>query len=304
MIIPPYLIPGARIGITCPAGAVAMEDMKYMFNQLSDWGFSYVLGSTIGSSYFKYSATDDERLADLQRMLDDDSIDAILFGRGGYGSVRIIDQLDFSKFIQKPKWLLGFSDITCIHSHIHTNYGIATIHAHMSGGYKPKEFNFESTKSILDVLTAKPIQYQIIPHGMNRLGDADGMLIGGNLTLLADLIGTPSDVDTKGKVLCIEDISEYKYKLDRMLWQMKRSGKLDHLAGLLVGGFTDTLDNEIPFGMTEYEMVWEKVKDYDYPVCFDFPIGHQPRNLALKLGIPYHLHVGKHWVELKEQVTA
>lgn len=300
MIIPPYILPGQKVGITCPAGAVDLEEMKYMFNQLNDWGFPYEIGHTVGNSWFKFSATDDERRTDLQRMLDDPEIHAIFFGRGGYGVVRIIDQLDFSTFKEHPKWLIGYSDITCLHSHIHTQFGIATLHAHMSGGYKPEAFDEDATRSIFSAITGRPAAYHIPPHPMNRAGDVQGILCGGNLALLSDLVGTPSDLETDGKILFIEDIAEYRYNIDRMLWQLKRAGKLNKLAGLLVGGFTDTQDNDIPFGISEYDMVWEKVKDFDYPVCFDFPVGHQARNVALKCGAHYRLTVGKHLVELME----
>lgn len=300
MIIPPYILPGQKVGITCPAGAVDLEEMKYMFNQLHDWGFPYEIGNTVGNSWFKFSATDDERRADLQSMLDDPEIHAIFFGRGGYGVVRIIDQLDFSTFQAHPKWLIGYSDITCLHSHIHSQFGIVTLHAHMSGGYKPETYDEDATRSIFSALTGMPAAYHIPPHPMNRMGDVQGILCGGNLALLSDLVGTPSDIETDGKILFIEDIAEYRYNIDRMLWQLKRAGKLNKLAGLLVGGFTDTQDNDIPFGMSEYDIVWEKVKDFDYPVCFDFPVGHQARNVALKCGAQYRLTVGKHLVELVE----
>lgn len=304
MIIPPYLQKGNTIGITCPAGAVNMDDIQHMFSQLESWGFKLKIGKTIGTSFNKFSATDDDRLQDFQSMLDDDSIDAIFFGRGGYGVVRIIDKIDFSKFIQKPKWLLGYSDITVFHSHLNNHLKISSIHAHMCGGYKPNDFDAASTQSIIDVVTGKSICYDVASHDMNRVGVCEGELVGGNLCLLSDLIATPSDIDTKGKILFIEDIAEYKYNLDRKMWQLLRAGKLDNLAGLIVGGFTDTQDNEVPFGMTEYEIVWEKVKDFSYPVCFDFPVGHQARNVALKVGVSYELIVEKEKVILKESTIS
>ncbi|HPI53856.1 MAG TPA: LD-carboxypeptidase [Chitinophagaceae bacterium] len=300
MHIPVYLKPGDTIGITCPAGALSLETIQPMLDQLTAWGFQLKIGATVGTNFQKYSAPDEIRAADLQQMLDDPNVDAILFGRGGYGVVRIIDQIDFARFIQHPKWLLGYSDITCFHSHIHTQFQIATMHAHMSGGYLPNDKDEASTQSIYDCLLGKPIEYSVVGHAMNRVGTASGQLIGGNLALLSDLIGTPSDIDTAGKILMIEDIGEYKYNIDRMLWQLKRSGKLNHLAGLIVGGFTDTMDNEVPFGMTEYEIVWEKVKEFNYPVCFDFPVGHQARNLALKFGAQYLFQVSHETVQLKE----
>ncbi len=298
--IPPYLKPGDTIGITCPAGSVQLEEMKFMFTQLRDWGYKLKIGKTVGSSYYKFSATDEERLIDLQIMLDDQEINAILFARGGYGVVRIIDKLDFSNFIERPKWLVGYSDITCFHSHVHTQFNIATIHAHMGTGYNPEHNDAFSTSFINKILSGIRIDYKIPAHEMNRENSCKGKLIGGNLALISDLIGTKSDIDTNGKILVIEDIGEYKYNIDRMLWQLLRAGKLSNLAGLLVGSFTDTLDNEIPFGMTEYEMIWEKVKDFDYPVCFNFPLGHQVKNRPLKMGIEYELIVDYEFCKLVE----
>jgi muramoyltetrapeptide carboxypeptidase len=286
-----FLKAGDTIGIMCPAGAVTAEKMEAMYRQLRQWGYNIKVGKTVGSSYFKYSATDAERLKDLQQMLDDTSIKAILFGRGGYGCVRIIDDLDFTQFNKKPKWLLGYSDITCLHGHIHSNYNIPTIHGQMSGGYQASDWHQDSIDSIHQVLSGEKIKYAVAGHAMNRLGQAEGILVGGNLALISDLIGTKSDIDTKGKILFIEEIGEYAYNIDRMMWQLLRAGKLDQLAGLLVGGFTDTQDNETPFGKTEKEIVWEKVKDFKYPVAFDFPVGHQAENLALKIGVSYQLKV-------------
>lgn len=300
IIQPPYLKPGDTIGITCPAGAVNLSEMEAMFSQLREWGFQLKIGSTVGSNYFKFSASDQERIDDLQVMLDDENIKAILFGRGGYGVVRIIDQLNFSKFRSHPKWLLGYSDITCFHSHLQTQFKIASIHAHMGAGYRPENRDEYSTNMILNALTGIPANYNIESHEMNRIGNAQGILCGGNLALLSDLIATPSDIDTTGKILVIEDIAEYKYNIDRMMWQLLRAGKLNHLAGLIVGAFTDTLDNEVPFGMSEYEIIWEKVNSFSYPVCFNFPVGHQVLNYPLKMGGSFDFHVEESRVILKE----
>lgn len=299
-ILPPFLNAGDKIGITCPAGAVNLEEMQAMFETLKSWGFEVVVGKTVGTQYYKFSAKDDERFSELQEMLDDVAIKAICFGRGGYGLVRIIDRLDFSKFKQSPKWLVGYSDITCLHSHVNTQFNIATLHAHMGAGYRPENYDSLSTASIYNALIGKSIGFEIEPHELNRPGSAEGILCGGNLALLSDLIGTPSDIDTNGKILVIEDIAEYKYNIDRMMWQLLRAGKLTHLAGLVVGAFTDTQDNEIPFGMSEYEIVWEKVKDFRYPLVFGCKVGHQSENYALKLGSQYRLEVSKEKVQLMD----
>ena len=297
-IIPPFLKPGDTIGITCPAGAVHLPDMECMFTQLRNWGYKIKIGNTVGSSYFKFSGTDQERINDLQHMLDDENINAILFGRGGYGLVRIIDQLDFTKFLQQPKWLAGYSDITCLHSHLQTVYKVASIHSHMGAAYRPEYQDEFSTFQLNEVLKGRSSDYKIDAHELNRKGIGAGELTGGNLALLSDLTGTASDIDTTGKILVMEDIGEYKYNIDRMMWQMRRAGKLSNLAGLLVGSFTDTLDNEVPFGMTEYEMIFEKVKDFKYPVCFNFPVGHQAMNYPLKMGVEYELTVDENGVRL------
>ncbi|MBL7754525.1 MAG: LD-carboxypeptidase [Chitinophagaceae bacterium] len=302
MRMPPYLKPGARIGITCPAGAVSLETMTPMIQQLQDWGFEVYCGQNVGTSFGKFSSPDDVRLADLQALLDDDRIEAILFCRGGYGLVRILDRINFSRFVQNPKWLLGYSDITYLHSHVNRQFEIVTGHTQMSGGYLPDSYDVESIQSIFSLLSGKPLKYSFPSHPMNRCGQARGVLTGGNLAILSDLAGSLSEVDTSGKILVIEDVGEYLYNIDRMLWQLKRAGKLDQLAGLVVGSFTDTKDNEISFGMDVCAMVEEKVKEYVYPVCYDFPVGHQARNVALKLGAEHVLEITETGCCLKEEV--
>ncbi|MFZ4753025.1 MAG: S66 peptidase family protein [Chitinophagaceae bacterium] len=304
LLKPTPLKPGARIGITCPAGAVNPEGMEYMYDQIRVWGFEPVPGKTVGTNYFKFSGTDADRLNDLQMMLDDSSLDAILFGRGGYGVVRIIDLLDFTQFKVRPKWLVGYSDITCIHAHLQQVLQIQSIHAHMYGGYQPDSSDETSTQSIYHLLQGGEMHYQTASHPMNQNGRGEGVLIGGNLALLSDIAGSVSDPDTTGCILVIEDVGEYLYNIDRMMWQLKRAGKLDRLNGLLVGSFTESQDNEIPFGMNEYEIVKEKVKDLPFPVCFGFPVGHQKENWALKMGSFCQLEVSDEGVVLKEMDLA
>jgi muramoyltetrapeptide carboxypeptidase len=300
MIIPPYLQAGDIIGICCPAGALSLEAVQPMITQLEFWGFEVQLGKTIGTSHHKFSGTDAERLHDFQTMLNDDKIKAILFGRGGYGFVRIIDAVDFTHFLQKPKWLVGYSDITVLHNHANTHLKVATIHAHMSGGYMADSFDNDSTMSIYYALTGRAAKYEIPTNASTETNSCTGELVGGNLAVISDLIGTNSDIDTRGKILVIEDIGEYRYNIDRMMWQLFKSGKLDNLAGLIVGGFTDGKDDDIPFGKNEYEIIWEKVSLYTYPVCFGFPVGHQPKNVALKIGVPHRLSIEKNKIVLQE----
>ncbi len=293
---PPYLKPGDTVGITCPASPMDAEDLLQCQNAVTRWGFKTSYGKTVSNHWQRFGGTDDERAADLQRMLDDDRINAILFGRGGYGVMRMMDKLNWEKFIQKPKWLVGYSDITAIHCQVHSLCGIPTIHADMGNGFSDEED--ASSLSLKKMLTGDKQPYQAEPFALNRTGDAWGKLVGGNLSLVTAMQGSKSALDTAGKLLFIEDVSEYKYTIDRMMLNLKRSGKLDNLAGLIVGGFTATKKDEEEiepikdkFLLTVEELIFEKVKELNYPVCFHFPAGHQKINLALKLGASYHLQV-------------
>ncbi len=299
--IPPCLQKGDTIGIICPAGAMPVEKVSECIRILNeDWGFTTKVGKTVGNAFNYFSGTDEERLNDLQEMMDDDSIKAVLCARGGYGMTRIIDKIDFKKFKKQPKWIIGYSDITVLHSHLYSQYYISSLHSPMAGAFNEDGFKNEFVQSLRHVLEGKKIKYNCPAHEFNRKGEAVGELVGGNLALLAHLTGTDSDIKTRGRILFIEDISEYLYNIDRMLHQLKRSGKLSKLAGLVVGGFTDTKDTERPFGQTAYEIIRDIVKEYDYPVCFDFPVSHTDRNYALKIGVGYKLKVTKNKVSLEE----
>lgn len=299
--IPPYLQPGDTIAIVCPAGYIAAEKAQSCIDALKEWGYQVKTGKTLGGDSPNYfSGTDKERLADLQQALDDDSVKAILCGRGGYGTGRIIEEISFKQFRKNPKWIIGYSDITVLHSHIHSNYAIATLHSPMVSAFNDGEYRNEFVQSLRNALEGRKIKYQCAPHEFNRKGEAIGELVGGNLSMLAHLTGTSSDLKTKGKILFIEDIGEYLYNIDRMLHQLKRSGKLDRLAGLIIGGFTDSKDTERPFGKTVYEIIRDVVKEYRYPVCFGFPVGHCKENYALKTGVGYKLKVSKNKVTLEE----
>jgi len=299
--IPPYLKKGDTIGLVCPAGYMPKDKVQTCISVLTEWGYRVKPGHTIGNQYNYFSGTDDERLNDLQQMLNDDSVQAVLCGRGGYGVGRIIDQLDFKKFKKNPKWIIGFSDITVLHSHIYNRFKIATLHSPMAAAFNDDEYKNEYVQSLRVALEGKKAKYvcEIAPY--NSIGRATGKLVGGNLSLLSHLIGTPSDIDTTGKILFIEEVGEYIYNVDRMLYQLKRSKKLDKLAGLIIGSFTETKDTTIPFGKDVLEVIYDVVKDYEYPVCFQFPVGHSKENYALKVGVDYHLHVGKKKVTLYEE---
>jgi muramoyltetrapeptide carboxypeptidase len=299
--IPPYLKPGDTIGLVAPAGFMPFEKMQTCIETLQNWGYNLSFGNTTHSQSQNYfSGTDDERLADLQQMLDDKNIKAVLCARGGYGLSRIVDKLSFRKFKKNPKWIIGFSDVTVLHSHIFSNYKIASLHAPMAAAFNDEGFKSPSVESLRKSLEGVPSEYAFPGHDYNKEGKAKGQLVGGNLCMLAHLTGTSSDINTKKKILFLEDVGEYLYNIDRLFLQLKRSGKFKKLAGLIIGGFTDSKDTERPFGASVYELIYEQVKDYDFPVCFDFPVSHSKENYALKIGGKYSLDVSKDQVLLKE----
>ena len=299
--IPPYLQKGDTIGLVCPAGYMSLEKVQACINALQDWGYNIKVGKTVGSDSPNYfSGTDEERLNDFQQMLDDDEVKAVLCARGGYGMSRIIDDISFKKFKDQPKWIIGYSDITVLHSHLYSNYYISSIHAPMAAAFNDDGFKNQYILSLKNVLEGKKIKYQCPVHEFNKKGEAIDELVGGNLALLAHLIGTDSDIKTKGRILFIEDVGEYLYNIDRIMLQLKRSGKLSKLAGLIIGGFTDMKDTERPYGKTVYEIINDAVKEFDYPICFGFPVSHEKENYALKIGIGYKLKVTKGKVTVEE----
>lgn len=299
--IPPYLKKGDTIGLTCPAGYMAKDKAQTCIDTLQQWGFEVMVGKTLGSNSTNYfSGTDEERLNELQALLDDDSIRAILCGRGGYGVGRIIDQLDFTRFKKKPKWIIGFSDITVLHAHIYASFKIASLHSPMAAAFNGDGYKNEFIGSLHKAIIGKKANFKCAAHPFNKQGTASGELVGGNLTLLTHLIGTPSDIKTPNKILFIEDIGELIYGADRMLYQLKRSGKLQGLAALIVGRFTDMKDTDRPFGKSIEEVISDVVKEYNYPVCFNFPVSHEKENYALKVGGTYDLKIGSKTVQLSE----
>jgi muramoyltetrapeptide carboxypeptidase len=299
--LPPYLKPGDTVGILCPAGYMSIEKAQSCISLLEEWGYIVRLGKTLGSASDNYfSGTDEERLSDLQEMIDDESVHAILCGRGGYGTARIIDQINFKPLKKHPKWIIGYSDITVLHAHIYRKCKIATLHAPMAAAFNDDVYNNAFIQSLHRALEGKRTKYQCAPHIFNRKGQAVGELVGGNLSIIVHLIGTASDLKTKGRILFLEDVGEYLYSIDRMFLQLKRSGKLDRLAGLIIGGFTDTRDTERPFGKTAMEIIHQHVQGYQYPICFGFPVSHDKENYALKHGIGYKLKVGRDKVSLEE----
>jgi muramoyltetrapeptide carboxypeptidase len=304
--IPPYLLPGDTIGITCPAGYITQAEIDPSIIQMKSWGFNVVVGKTVGAKDFTFGGTDQERLTDLQQMLNDPNIKAIMCARGGYGAIRIVDQLDFSAYKASPKWLIGFSDITILHSHINSNYRVATIHSKMCNSFPSdwalaEPIQVETINSIQQALKGEKMKYTAPYNTSNRLGTAQGELIGGNLRCIENLAGSKSEIETDDKILFVEDTGEYLYSIDRMFYNLKRSGKLEKLRGLIVGGFKVKPDDAgEEFGKTLIEIVLDKVKEYNYPVCFDFPVGHQRANFALKCGVKHILDVKVEGSKLEE----
>jgi muramoyltetrapeptide carboxypeptidase len=284
MIQPPCLKKGDKIGIVAPARSITFDEVHPSIRLFQNWGLEVVLGTYIFGTQNQYAGTDSQRQADFQQMLDDPSIRAIICARGGYGTVRIIDNLDFTGFCRNPKWIAGYSDITVLHAHICKYFRIETIHSIMPVNIKEDNFKGDSAESLRKALFGEKLFYSKPITFHFKTGLSEGILTGGNLSILYSLMGTASELDTTGKILFLEDVDEYLYHIDRMMINLKRAGKLNNLTGLIVGGMDRMNDNEIPFGKTANEIISEAVAEYNYPVCFDFPAGHGEENLALILG--------------------
>ena len=295
---PPYLKQSDRIGLVSPARKISSQEVKSAVKLLQRWGLEPVFGRHIFSSHHQFGGSDAERASDVQEFLDDINVKGILSTRGGYGSVRIIDKLDFSKFKVHPKWLIGYSDITVFHSHIHQVLEIETIHATMPINFPNDFIESQTTTSLKQALFGELDSYHLSNCQILREGRANAPLVGGNLSMLYSLAGSESDINTAGKILFIEDLDEYLYHVDRMMMNLKRSGKLDNLKGIIVGGMNDMNDNAIPYGKSAKEIIWETVKEYNYPVIFDFPSGHIEPNIALYLGRDIDLQVSNKELKL------
>lgn len=282
---PDFLTEGDTIGIVAPSRKISLQELQPAIDFLIREGFKVKLGERIFAESHQFAGTDTERADDFNDMLHDDSVKAILAARGGYGAVRIVEQLDFDYFSQHPKWLCGYSDFTVFHSQSN-RYKVSTIHGTMPVSFADTEAAQANAKSLIDALTGKALSYSPQPHPLNRGGNVRAEVVGGNLSILYSLTGTPSAVDTRGKILFIEDLDEYLYHIDRMMWNLKRAGMLENLAGLIVGGLSDMHDNTIPFGQTAEEIVASCCSEYDYPVCFNFPAGHGALNRSIRLGTP------------------
>ncbi len=294
-ILPPYLSKGDTVAIISTARKITAQEIHSAVLEMEAWGLVVVLGATIGLSEDQYAGTDAQRVADFQQMLDRPDVKAIWCARGGYGTVRIIDSIDFSKFRKRPKWIIGYSDITVLHAHIH-QFHIATLHAAMP-------IDFHKGTTVAKVTLRKAIfgthidAYTVPTTPHCKKGVCTGKLIGGNLSILYSLCGSPSSIDTSGAILCIEDLDEYLYHLDRMLQNLKRNGYFDGLAGLIVGGMTKMHDNAVSYGKCAEEIILDAVKEYDFPVAFNFPMGHVEDNRALIFGAEVVLDVQQDLVQ-------
>lgn len=291
MIRPPYLKVGDQIGLVSPARKISMDEIKMAVKMIQNWGLEPVFGSHLFAQDHQFAGSDKQRTTDFQNFLDNPEIRAIISTRGGYGSVRIIDRLNFDHFLRFPKWLIGYSDFTVFHSHANAKLKMETLHATMPLTFPEDGQPNASTRSLRKALFGELNSHVFEPTKVMRAGSTSGELIGGNLSVLYSLMGSVSEMNFDGKILFIEDLDEYLYHIDRMMVNLKRAGKLKKLAGIIVGGMTDMRDNSIPFGKNAEEIIAEHVEEYKFPVVFGFPAGHFADNRALILGRMLRLKV-------------
>ena len=281
MISPEFLQKGDTVGILATARKIDLSTIQPAIELLESWGLHVVVGKTVGREENQLAGPDWFRATDLQEMLDNPKIKAIWAAKGGYGTVRIVDRIDFANFKKKPKWIVGFSDVTVLHSHIN-NMNIQTLHAMMA--ISAKTASPQAIETLRKSLFGEKISYTIPAHPYNHSGTATGELVGGNLSVLYSIVGSDSQFDYNGKILFIEDLDEYLYHIDRMMMNFKRGGHLNGLKGLIIGGMTSMNDNDIPWGKDALQIIQDVTKDCKFPIIFDFPAGHIKDNRALKLG--------------------
>jgi len=289
MLKPPALNKGDKIGLVTPARKIKLDDISTSVDIIRNQGFVPVYDEELFAEDNQFAGNNQLRAQKIQKMLDDTNIKAIFSVRGGYGSVRIIDLLDFAAFKLKPKWFVGYSDITVFHCHLNHALGVQSLHASMPINFP--ENSEDALNGLFQVLRGKKPAYQLGSNRLNRVGSAEGQLCGGNLSVLYSLMGSRSFPDLNRKILFLEDLDEYLYHIDRMMLALKRAGHLSKLKGLVVGAMSDMNDNEVPFGKTAYDIIHEAVATYDYPVCFDFPAGHINDNRPLIMGAKVKLDV-------------
>jgi len=295
LIKPEYLKKGDTVAIVAPSGVLKNYNGYILKAKelLKSWELEVVIGENVFNDNGHFAGTDNQRSADFQLALDDKAIKAIWCARGGYGAMRVIDNLNFEKYKENPKWIIGYSDITAIHNDLHNNKS-ESIHGIMCKSLEKIDVdNNESISLLKKTLFGEKLSYTIEGNNYNIEGNSNGQLIGGNLTLLHCLLGSESSIDTDGKILFIEDLGEYLYHIDRMLISLKRAGYFDNCKGLIVGDFTDMRKNTTPFGRNLKELILDIVKEYDFPVSFGFPAGHGEKNYPMILGREINLEVSK-----------
>lgn len=300
LVKPPYLKVGDTIAIVATAGIIKDQSSVLKAKQLAEsWGLKVLMSKNVFNQENHFAGTDTERLEDLQEALDNKSIKAIWCGRGGYGTVRIIDQLDFTQFKIYPKWIIGFSDITVLHSHLH-NLGFETIHSVLgvSIGFD-EEKNKLSIETFKNALFGEPLSYTLNKSPFNKVGNVKGQLVGGNLSILQSLLGSKSSIDTEGKILFFEEVGEYLYQIDRMVYALKRAGYFANCKGLILGGMSKIRKNTTPWGQSVEELILDATKEYNFPILFNFPAGHDIDNRAIILGREIDLYVTKEFSVVK-----
>ena len=297
-----YLTKGSTIAIAATARHVDKEMIENAINIFESWGLNVLVNESLFAKENAFAGSDEIRTKAFQELLDNEEVNAIIIARGGYGTVRIIDQLDFTKFIQKPKIIAGFSDVTVLHAHINHNFGITTLHSCMPVTMQGKYFNTETIESLKNALFGNSITIQFAQHPFNKNKTVSGELVGGNLSVLFSLLGSSSDLDLDNKILFIEDIGEYFYHIDRMMQTFKRAGKLKNLKALIVGGMNDMNENSAPFAFNKscYEIIHETIKEYNFPVFYGFPAGHENLNLSVYLGKKCSISVDDNFVYFEQ----
>ena len=281
MITPKFLQKGDTVAIVATARKIDISTLKPAVKLLESWGLNVVLGRTIGKEENQLAGPDWLRATDFQEMLDNPTISAIWAAKGGYGTVRIIDRIDFSRFKKNPKWIVGFSDVTVLHSHLN-NMDVETIHGMMA--ISSASATPAAIESLRKALFGEKLEYEIPTHAFNKMGKASGEIVGGNLSVLTSILGSKSAIDYKGKILFIEDLDEYLYHIDRMMMNLKRNGYFDGLKAVIIGGMTSMNDNDIPWGKDALQIIQDVLKDYNFPIIYNFPAGHIKDNRAIILG--------------------
>ncbi|WP_418602253.1 S66 peptidase family protein [Hwangdonia sp.] len=295
LIQPPYLKAGDTVAIVAPSGILKnkLKEMEATRTLLKSWGLHTVVGKHVFNQANHFAGTDSERCEDYQNALDDPTISAIMCARGGYGTVRILDKLDYTKFKNHPKWLIGYSDITALHNQLH-NEGFESLHAMMcTSMIDDLEAIKETISTFKDAIFGKPLSYTLEGSEYNKSGSSSGQLVGGNLTLLHTMLGSETSIDVSGKILFIEEVGEHKYHIDRMLQSLKRAGYFDNCKGVIVGDINKIRKNTTPWGSSIEQLILDALADYDFPIAFNMPAGHEDDNRALILGRTIKLTVDK-----------